>query len=102
MRHSVEVQFHADDPTAAGHFPGNPIIPGALLLDEVLRAIAGTGAMLPSVIRSAKFLSPVRPGDAVMVGWEVTGAGQIRFECRTREAGELVLVGTAEHEVAAR
>ena len=28
-------------PTAAGHFPSNPIIPGALLLDEVVAAIAG-------------------------------------------------------------
>lgn len=102
MRHSVDVHFRTDDPTAAGHFPGNPIIPGALLLDEVLRAIAGANAAPPSLIRSAKFLRPVRPGDALVVGWDTTGTGQTRFECRTRDAGELVLVGTAEHEVTPR
>jgi len=39
MRHSLKVCFSADHPVAAGHFPGNPIIPGAMLLDEVLQAI---------------------------------------------------------------
>ena len=28
----LTLQIAADHPTGAGHFPGNPIIPGALLL----------------------------------------------------------------------
>ena len=27
----------ADHPAFAGHFPGHPIVPGALILDEVIR-----------------------------------------------------------------
>ncbi|MDO8414485.1 MAG: hypothetical protein Q7S51_11935, partial [Gallionellaceae bacterium] len=60
----VTTIFAVDHPTAAGHFPGNPIIPGALLLSEVLHAIA-TGLTLDlSVchIKSAKFFHPVSPG----------------------------------------
>lgn len=48
-----------DHPALAGHFPGNPIVPGVVLLDAVLRA-AGLGrARLPSV----KFHAPLRPGE---------------------------------------
>ncbi|HUN49206.1 MAG TPA: hypothetical protein VMU85_21915 [Stellaceae bacterium] len=103
MRHSLEVRFAVDHPTAAGHFPGNPIIPGAVLLDETLQAIVGPGGAAPSLaIRSAKFLRPVRPGDTVVIGWEPAAGGQIKFECRLREAEELVLVGSAQLEAAPR
>ena len=35
--HSIGIA--ADHPAFAGHFPGMPILPGAVLLDEVLRII---------------------------------------------------------------
>ena len=28
----------ADHPSLAGHFPGNPIVPGVVILEEVVRA----------------------------------------------------------------
>ncbi len=37
---ALMLQFAASHPCGAGHFPGNPVIPGALLLDEVLNRIA--------------------------------------------------------------
>jgi 3-hydroxyacyl-[acyl-carrier-protein] dehydratase len=36
---ALMVKFAVNHPCGAGHFPGNPIIPGALLLDEVLACI---------------------------------------------------------------
>jgi len=86
----TEIHFAENHPTAAGHFPGNPIIPGALLLDEVIRTLPGgvTG------IRSAKFFQPVRPGDSVSVGWRFSPPGAAKFECRLAET--LVASGVVE------
>jgi 3-hydroxyacyl-[acyl-carrier-protein] dehydratase len=90
---TAERVFPADHPAALGHFPGNPVIPGALLLAETLRAIAsGTGARLsPCRIRSAKFLAPVRPGDRVVIEFGDPVAGAIRFTCQ--RGGQPVLKG---------
>lgn len=90
---TAERVFPADHPAALGHFPGNPIIPGAVLLDETLRAIeAGLGVNLSSCrIKSAKFLAPVRPGDRVAIEFSRPGAGAIRFTCLCR--GQAVLKG---------
>ncbi|MDB5757077.1 MAG: acyl-coenzyme synthetase/AMP-(fatty) acid ligase-like protein [Burkholderia sp.] len=70
----------ADHPALAGHFPGMPVVPGVVLLDEALHAIgAALGADLSACrIASVKFLSPVLPGQAVEVLHE-SGAGSIRF-----------------------
>ncbi len=91
---STETTFALDHPTAEGHFPGNPIIPGALLLDTVLHAVlGGIEAARPYEIRMAKFLRPVRPGDRVRVDWREEH-GETHFRCTLVETEELVLTGT--------
>jgi 3-hydroxymyristoyl/3-hydroxydecanoyl-(acyl carrier protein) dehydratase len=101
---SRETRFNLDHPTAAGHFPGNPIIPGALLLDEVLLAIAdGEGRTAGAcIIRSAKFLHPVRPGDRLVIRWEGNAAGGTRFECLLLDPERLALSGSVELDVTLR
>lgn len=88
--------FAADHPAAAGHFPGNPIIPGAALLAEVLLAIeAALGQeVLPGQVRAAKFFHPVRPGDAVSIDVSHAVPGVLRFECKV--GATLVLSGSVE------
>ncbi len=90
---TAERVFPADHPAAPGHFPGNPIIPGAVLLDETLRAIeSGLGVSLASCrIQSAKFLAPVRPGDRVVIEFSRAGTDPIRFTCL--RGGQPVLKG---------
>jgi acyl-CoA synthetase (AMP-forming)/AMP-acid ligase II len=86
----IIISFPHDDPTGPGHFPGNPIIPGALLLDELVSAIVSAGWR--GEIEAAKFHHPVRPGDTVTVTSRIDG-GKTRFECRLTGSGQLVLSG---------
>jgi len=48
-----------------GHFPDQPVVPGAWLLDRVLAALAAAGETGPWKIASAKFLSPAGPDDSL-------------------------------------
>jgi 3-hydroxymyristoyl/3-hydroxydecanoyl-(acyl carrier protein) dehydratase len=90
----AECSFPTDHPAADGHFPGNPIIPGAVLLREIVSALsAGTGADCWQ-IRSARFLQPVRPGDRLTIVWEERTAGEFRFTCSMGSPERRVLVGT--------
>ena len=95
---TVERGFPPDHASAPGHFPGNPIIPGALLLSEVLLAIeTDLGSTLcPFQIKSAKFLHPVRPGDRVLIEFSTPDGGKIKFNCTADGtevlAGEVVLL----------
>jgi 3-hydroxyacyl-[acyl-carrier-protein] dehydratase len=87
--------FSSDHPAAIGHFPGNPIIPGAVLLNGVLEAISNAEHASPMSfeVSSAKFLHPVRPGDNVAITWEKRTNGEIRFECLMTPHDRTVLTG---------
>jgi 3-hydroxymyristoyl/3-hydroxydecanoyl-(acyl carrier protein) dehydratase len=77
----------ADHPAFAGHFPGQPIVPGVVLLDEALHAIGmAAGVQLSACrINAVKFLSPARPHDPLDVRYEATAGGAIQFEIRSGE-----------------
>lgn len=66
----------------AGHFPGDPMVPGAKLIDLVLAELTGAGAIsaFPVEIASTKFIAPVRPGATVVIQWRSTGT-LVQFEC---------------------
>jgi 3-hydroxymyristoyl/3-hydroxydecanoyl-(acyl carrier protein) dehydratase len=70
------------------------MIPGALLLDEVVAAIAGDANAV--TIQAAKFLSIVRPGARVNLRWRSLDGGAIRFECRVDSEDTLAVTGTLE------
>ena len=95
MIEAAEIFFSAAHPGAAGHFPGNPIIPGALLLDEILRALGGA-ADGPVVIKSAKFFRPLRPGEGVFVQFRSLAGGLKKFECFLSGDETVVASGTIE------
>jgi 3-hydroxymyristoyl/3-hydroxydecanoyl-(acyl carrier protein) dehydratase len=88
---ATELVFAADHPAALGHFPGNPIIPGALLLSETLQAVAASAGFdwLRCTVRWAKFFRPTRPGDRVRIEHSRRADGSIRFRCLVMDAAVL-------------
>lgn len=87
MAGTIERFFPPDLTAAKGHFPGNPIIPGAVLLSETLNAIeTNLGVILsPCQIRKAKFFYPVRPGDRMQIEFTRLAPDAIRFTCAIEE-----------------
>jgi 3-hydroxyacyl-[acyl-carrier-protein] dehydratase len=81
--------FPAGHPASDGHFPGNPIIPGAVLLRDIIAAIGAT----MWDIRSAKFLQPVRPGDTVVIFWAPRADGDVSFSCSLAGAERPAVTG---------
>jgi hypothetical protein len=75
-----------DHPCLAGHFPGRPVVPGALLLDEVFGAIAAHRPEINiSGVIAAKFLAVVHPGETVAVHDVPPRIGRLDFDCRVGE-----------------
>jgi 3-hydroxyacyl-[acyl-carrier-protein] dehydratase len=91
---SATLHLRADEPAAEGHFPGNPIIPGAVLLREILQILAPDGAATHCEIRSARFFRPVRPGDRLTLRWDDLPADACSFTCTTDPGDERVLSGS--------
>jgi 3-hydroxyacyl-[acyl-carrier-protein] dehydratase len=77
--HSSPLAIPAEHPAYAGHFPGNPVLPGVVLLDAVVQALCGGACE----IVSAKFHEVVRPGDPLTLEHEALANGTMRFTIRT-------------------
>jgi 3-hydroxymyristoyl/3-hydroxydecanoyl-(acyl carrier protein) dehydratase len=81
----------ADHPAIAGHFPGHPVVPAAMILMEVMAAVsAGTRERVVAVPR-VKFVSALEPGEAFAIRWEHAPDGLIAFTCAA--AGRPVAMG---------
>ena len=57
-----------EHPALPGHFPGNPVVPGVLLIDHVLSLLEAISGPLPGLrLPQVKFLHPLLPGQAAQV-----------------------------------
>ena len=71
----VEFGFRvaADHPSLPGHFPGNPIVPGVLLLDGVMHGLQQATGLRLSHLTHAKFISALLPGEPAQASCEIDG-----------------------------
>ena len=78
----IELALAPDHPAYAGHFPGNPMAPGVVLLDLALAAIGGQAGLdlARCTLANVKFHSPARPGEPVMLRYAGQPNGTLRFE----------------------
>jgi 3-hydroxyacyl-[acyl-carrier-protein] dehydratase len=114
-RQSLRLSIAPDHPALAGHFPGFPVVPGVVLLDETLHAIeiaeraeraaapAGSAERAAASlwhIGTVKFHRAVRPAELLQLEYELQPDGRARFELRAADA--LVASGTIERRPAAK
>ena len=85
----------SNEPYFQGHFPGNPLMPGVLLLEAMAQAAGlllpkGSSAFLAQV-KEARFRRPVVPGDQVRIeATQLPGLGSLhRFAVKAFVEGAI-------------
>ena len=80
--------IRVDHPSLPGHFPGTPLVPGVVILDEVLAALTEwrQDSQLTG-IRMVKFLAPLQPEQAftISLSLKTEHAAEVNFCCRAED-----------------
>ncbi|WP_430391836.1 hydroxymyristoyl-ACP dehydratase [Dyella sp. 20L07] len=91
-----EICVTADHPSLPGHFPGAPLVPGVVLLEQVAQALREWRGERVVRVVDAKFVAPLLPNEHAMVVLTTANA-RVRFEIRRND--ELLARGTLEGAV---
>lgn len=96
MGYERTIAIDHEHPSLAGHFPGHPVVPGVVLLDEVLSIVREMSAFARSVtgLPMVKFVSLLRPGEVVTIHVDLDEATGAAFSCRVE--ARLVASGMIE------
>ena len=99
-----EYKFRGDEPFLRGHFPGEPIFPGVLLV-EAAAQIAGVVAQSDpkiqplaglklTALRNVKILGTAKPGEIILLEAKITGrlGNLVQAQTTACVAGEIVLM----------
>jgi 3-hydroxyacyl-[acyl-carrier-protein] dehydratase len=101
-----EYTVRGDQPFLRGHFPGEPIFPGVLLVEAAAQLAGIVTQSDPKIsllknlklaaLRNVKILGTARPGEVIQVEAKITGrlGTLVQAQATARIAGEIVL--TAE------
>src|SRR6476646_2265250 len=102
---SGEYTVRGDEPFLKGHFPGQPLMPGVLLI-EAAAQLAGTVAQsdpqippMPGLkltaLRNVKILGTAKPGEVIHVEAKVKGrlGNLVQAEMKATVNGAIILQG---------
>jgi 3-hydroxymyristoyl/3-hydroxydecanoyl-(acyl carrier protein) dehydratase/uncharacterized membrane protein len=90
---TARICIAAQHPSLPGHFPGNPVIPGVVLLDRVAAALEQAGMRPLRRLLAVKFRAPLLPGQSA----ELTATlHDTRVRFRIDRDGTPILSGEGE------
>jgi len=75
------LRIDAAHPALPGHFPGHPLVPGVVLLEQVALALRGWRRQRLARVVEVKFLAPLLPDETAVVRLTPADA-RVRFEIR--------------------
>ncbi len=93
--HHDDFRIPATHPSLAGHFPGNPVVPGVVLLDEVAAALRRHHGRRIAGFSQVKFVAPLLPEQTAVLQLELTDE-RLRF----RVLRDDVLIASGEANTA--
>ena len=95
------VTIGANHPSLAGHFPGHPVVPGVVMLGEIMNAIRDMAKENIEFVGmpSAKFMSSLNPGEPLTIRLEQQGDGATEFTCTT--GSRLIANGCLRYRIVA-
>ena len=76
---SKDLIINSSHPTLAGHFPNNPIIPGVVILDQVIRFWQQESGHTVKSVLNTKFITLLRPDTACTIDYQSKGNGKVNF-----------------------
>jgi len=97
MSFEISRAIRADHPSLAGHFPGAPIVPGVVILDEVAAALAKwrKDCQLTG-IRAVKFVLPLQPEQPFTICLTAAKGAKTEVDFCCRIDGRMVVEGRLE------
>jgi 3-hydroxyacyl-[acyl-carrier-protein] dehydratase len=92
--HVRPLRFHAAHPSFAGHFPGQPIVAGVLLIEQAAEALRDWRGVGVRQVIDAKFLAPLLPDESAEL--ELVALADARYRFTVRRGTDTLLRGTLE------
>ncbi|SMM99137.1 (3R)-hydroxymyristoyl-[ACP] dehydratase [uncultured Candidatus Thioglobus sp.] len=81
-----------EHPSLAGHFPGNPIVPGAVIIEQIMQGFCALNeAKEIASLVTIKLMKPILPQQQVRVHFKEISAVLFSFECITNK--EVSVIG---------
>jgi len=89
----ISFKINREHPCLDGHFPGNPIVPAVVMLDEITRLIKEQNTELHFIgFGNVKFLKPVLAEQAISIILELPVIGN-KIKFKLQRNGSLVAQG---------
>lgn len=88
----MQFTISPDHPSLPGHFPGNPVVPGVVILDHVLDAFEKQTGVYVEALRlpQVKFMQPLLPGQTASVSLE---GSDLKWRFRVLHGERLIATG---------